>query len=407
MNSPTALAIALHARRIGVLAKLAGDRYLFTFDDAYVANRQRATLSLSFKSTTGDLLTTVRASKMQLPPFFANLLPEGSLRDYLARQAGVKPTREFTLLSLLGADLPGAVTAQSLDETWESTPMVQAPMSSYEQHPTLLKFSLAGVQLKFSALADSAGHLTIPAHGMGGSWIVKLPSPRFPALTENEFVMMELARRSGIEVPDIRLLPVSGIAGLPADINHLQGQALAVQRFDRSSDGGRLHMEDFAQVFGVYPANKYEQYSYANIAAVLSCETSDADVREFMRRLVFSVLIGNGDMHLKNWSLLYPDGRTPVLSPAYDLVATVPYLPNDQLALTFGKERALNHITRTQVRRLAEKARLAVSPLWEIVQETTARVVEAWRDHPPKELLPADIRDVIDRQINQVARNLG
>jgi serine/threonine-protein kinase HipA len=58
------------------------------------------------------------------------------------------------------------------------------------------------------------------------------------------------------------------------------------------------------------------------------------------------VLIGNGDMHLKNWSLLYPDGRTPVLSPACDLVATFPYIPNDSLALTFGGSRSLSEIDR-------------------------------------------------------------
>ena len=65
---------------------------------------------------------------------------------------------------------------------------------------------------------------------------------------------------------------------------------------------------------------------------------------EFVRRLVFSVLIGNGDMHLKNWSLLYPDGRTPLLSPAYDFVSTVPYIPGDSLALSFGGAKSLDGI---------------------------------------------------------------
>jgi serine/threonine-protein kinase HipA len=137
-------------------------------------------------------------------------------------------------------------------------------------------------------------------------------------------------------------------------------------------------MEDFAQVFGLYPRDKYHHRSYANIASVLWAETGEAGTFEFFRRLVFSVLIGNGDMHLKNWSLLYPDGRTPVLSPAYDLVATFPYIPNDNLALTFGGSRSLSAISRDQVRRFADTARLPVNPLWTIVRETVERTVVAW-----------------------------
>jgi hypothetical protein len=89
---------------------------------------------------------------------------------------------------------------------------------------------------------------------------------------------------------------------------------LAVERFDRGAHGERIHMEDFAQVFGLFPESKYDKRSYANIAAVLWAESGDAAAYEFVRRLVFSIMIGNADMHLKNWSILYPDKRTPVPS---------------------------------------------------------------------------------------------
>ena len=56
---------------------------------------------------------------------------------------------------------------------------------------------------------------------------------------------------------------------------------------------------------------------------------------EFLRRFVFNALIGNADMHLKNWSLIYPDRRAAMLAPAYDFVSTIAYLPDDRLALTF------------------------------------------------------------------------
>jgi serine/threonine-protein kinase HipA len=252
---------------------------------------------------------------------------------------------------------------------------------------------------------EASGGLTIPAHGVGGSWIVKLPSTQFPSVPENEYVMLELARAVGIVVPAIKLVPVHQIRGLPRDAAGIKGKALAVQRFDRAPGGRRIHMEDFAQVFGVFPDDKYEGRNYANVAAVLWAETGDESTFEFVRRLVFSVLIGNADMHLKNWSLLYPDGRKPILSPAYDFVATLPYVPGDQLALTFGGSRSLHEITLDQLRRFADKAGLPMKPVWDIVLETAENTAAAWKTFPMKELLGASIRKIIDKQIRSVVIN--
>jgi serine/threonine-protein kinase HipA len=259
------------------------------------------------------------------------------------------------------------------------------------------------VQLKFSAVMESSGGLTVPAGGMGGSWIVKLPSARFAALPENEFAMLELARRSGIVVPDNRLVEVSEIKGLPAEARAPGSKALAVQRFDRVPGGDPVHMEDFAQVFGQFPNDKYHFRSYANIASVLWAEAGEDAIVEFVRRLVFSLVIGNADMHLKNWSLLYPDRRKPVLSPGYDFVATLPYIPNDTLALSFGGSRSLSEITPGQMRRFADTARIPASPLWKIAVETTERAAAAWKGLEQADLLPKDLRASIDKQILAVA----
>lgn len=402
-----ALAVELHGQRVGVINRLAGDRQLFAFEESYVDDPARPTLSLSFKGQRGTLVTTPRSYVARVPPFFANLLPEGHLRTYLAAHAGVKPEREFFLLATLGADLPGGLIVTPLDRDHEAAPTPEAPSRTRAKEgtePPVLRFSLAGVQLKFSAILEAAGGLTIPAGGLGGSWIVKLPSAQFPAVPENEFAMLELARAIGIEVPANRLVPVAEIKGLPRDAARLGGNALAVERFDRGPAGQRIHMEDFAQIFGLFPEDKYDRRSYANIAAVLWAETTPEDTYEFLRRLVFSVLIGNGDMHLKNWSLLYPDDRTPVLSPAYDFVSTVPYITGDKLALGFGGSRSLDAVTKDQVRRFADAARLPVSPLWEVVQETVARTVAAWRRLDVRDLLPAELKPQIDRQIEAAAR---
>ena len=405
-----ALSVRLHGKHIGIITRLAGDRQLFAFQQHYIDDPQRSTLSLSFKGSTGGLVTNFRPVGRRVPVFFSNLLPEGPLRDYLAKRAQVNPDREFFLLAVLGADLPGALVVAPLEGDEQSSEPRDAlddetrDASHGGEGP--LRFSLAGVQLKFSAVMEASSGLTIPAGGLGGSWIVKLPSARFKAVPENEFVMLELARRIGISVPENKLIDMASIKGLPEQAHTVESMALAVKRFDRLPDGASVHMEDFAQVFGEFPSNKYKFHSYANLAAVLWAEIGEDAVREFVRRLVFTVVIGNADMHLKNWSLLYPDRRTPALSPGYDFVATLPYIPNDTLALSFGDSRSLSEITPEQMRRFADTARIPASPLWKIAVETAERIAESWKTLEQADVLPKDLRETIGKQILSVAASI-
>jgi len=384
-----ALAVRLRGRQIGVINRLAGDRQIFAFEQDYIDDPQRPTLSLSFKGRTGELVTALRPVPRRVPPFFSNLLPEGHLREYLAKLA----------------DVPGALVIEPLEGNVNDDDARRDEANRDDDRPreAVLRFSLAGVQLKFSAVMEASGGLTIPAGGMGGSWIVKLPSTRFAAVPENEFAMLELARRAGIAVPDNRLVAVADIEGLPDEARAPGGKALAAQRFDRVAGAAPVHMEDFAQVFGQYPSDKYKHHSYANIAAVLWAEAGEDAVAEFARRLVFSVVIGNADMHLKNWSLLYPDQRKPVLSPGYDFVSTLPYIPNDKLALSFGGSRSLAEVTQGQMRRFADTARIPASPLWQIAVETTQHTAEAWKKLEHADLLPKNVRASINKQILRVA----
>jgi len=406
-----ALSVRLYGKHIGIITRLAGDRQLFAFEQDYIDDPHRPTLSLSFKGSTGGLVTNVRPVGRRVPVFFSNLLPEGHLRDYLARRANVSPDREFFLLAVLGADLPGALVVEPLGGDKQSSEPQDAPDDDTHDHgrdgEEPLRFSLAGVQLKFSAVMETSGGLTIPAGGLGGSWIVKLPSARFKSVPENEFAMLELARRTGISVPDNKLIDVASIRGLPEQTHTVGGKAVAVKRFDRLPDGTPIHMEDFAQVFGEFPNNKYKFHSYANIAAVLWAEIGKDAVLEFVRRLVFSVVIGNADMHLKNWSLLYPDRRTPALSPGYDFVATTPYIPGDKLGLSFGDSRSLSEITPDQMRRFADTARIPASPLWKIAVETAERTAESWKTLEHAGLLPKGLKEAIGNQILSVAKTVA
>ncbi len=136
-------------------------------------------------------------------------------------------------------------------------------------------------------------------------------------------------------------------------------------------------MEDFAQVYGLYPEKKYNKVSYTNIANMILTLCGEKGLTEYIRRLVFNILVGNGDMHLKNWSFLYPDEKTPVLSPAYDLLSTAPYLPGDNLALTLVKTKQMDLCTVDVFKALARKANLPEH----IVLSTMKITVEATRDN--------------------------
>jgi len=404
------LSVHLHGRKIGVITRLAGDHQIFAFEQDYMDDPQRPTLSLSFKGRTGGLVTSLRPVPRRVPPFFSNLLPEGHLREYLAKLAEVNPEREFFLLGVLGADLPGALVVTPPEEEARQVGLYGQDEEHLHEgdhrRQGALRFSLAGVQLKFSAVMAASGGLTIPAGGLGGSWIVKLPPARYTAVPENEFAMLELARRAGISVPENKLVDVASIKGLPDQAHTVESKALAVKRFDRLPDGKPVHMEDFAQIFGEFPNNKYKFHNYANIASVLWAEIGEDAVIEFVRRLVFSVVIGNAEMHLKNWSLLYPDRRTPALSPGYDFVATLPYIPGDTLALSFGDSRSLSEITPDQMRRFADTARIPASPLWKIAVETAERTAESWKALEQADALPKDLKDSIGRQILGVAASV-
>lgn len=405
MPDVSVLNVLLYGKQIGTLTLLQGERTLFAFEEFYIADTNRPTLSLSFKDSLGDLITDLAPTRRRVPTFFANMLPEGEMRDYLAKRAGVNPEREFFLLWILGKDLPGAVTIQPADgEEWppESNDNGSKSSERAKNHPTnALRFSLAGVQLKFSAVKNATGGLTIPAEGVGGSWIVKLPSTKFDDVPENEYSMMTIAALIGMDVPEMQLVDPKSVAQLPEGIGHLKGKALAVKRFDRSTDGP-VHIEDFAQVFQIYPDDKYGKVSYRNIVEVIATEAGNPGTVEFIKRLVFNTLIGNADMHAKNWSLIYPDRVHAELAPAYDFVSTIPYIPDDNSALSFGRTKRMNEFSKDELSYLAGKARLPERLVLDTATETVALFHEIWGSEKKNLPLSKSLIGSIDDHVKKI-----
>ena len=235
MTNVSVLNVLLHGRPVGTLTNIGGDRTIFAFNEDHVASADRPTLGLGFRDEFGRLITEFPSYRKRVMPFFSNLLPEGRLRKYLAGRAGVNPERAFHLLWVLGKDLPGAITIESADAgppTCEEDDPAE-DRNADANRENILRFSLAGVQLKFSAAMDAAGGLTIPAAGVGGDWIVKLPSSGYDGVPENEFSMMTLARLVGIDVPPIKLIDIGAVGNLPDGIERLGRHAFSSIKSNR------------------------------------------------------------------------------------------------------------------------------------------------------------------------------
>lgn len=392
------LDVFLNALKVGTIVRTPGDFNAFSFDEAYRATGGFPVLSLSFRAATGGLRKDPRPVSGAVPTFFANLLPEDKLREAMEKHhaGAVRAGNDFDLLAALGADLPGAVRVLPSDGATEA-------LQDRTRETPKARFSLAGVQMKLSVMKNSGkgGGLTLPLDDSQGRYIAKFPSTAFPGVSENEFANLALAAAIGMDVPECELVEKSDFEGIPADFDALsEEKVLLIRRFDRGPQGERIHIEDFAQVFGVYPSRKYEGAAYHDIAAVLNTAVSTAAALEFVRRLALAVMTGNGDMHLKNWSLIYRgDGGSPTLAPIYDVLSTVPYIPADSMALSLGGERSFKALSASRWKSLANRARLPEPAVLQAVEETVSRVNERWWDLPERAIVPEAVIERIDAHV--------
>ena len=340
------------------------------------------------------------ARNQRLHPTLSNLLPEGSLREFIAQGLKVHVDNEFHILSHLGEDLPGAIVATPLEPD-EVPDGVLAVLSGdayrnikvvkFEKISRGNKFSLAGVQMKFS-MKEKDGRYNLSKAGALGDWIIKTPSTKHKDVPVNEYTAMTLASLAGVDIPEIKLVDLGKLDNLPQINLPDENQAFAIKRFDRNEDA-RIHMEDFAQVLVKYPHEKYNSANYEQIGRILYEFSGDAltDVQQFARRLLVNILLANGDAHLKNWSLLYKDQITPRLSPAYDIVTTAVYIDEERnFALNLGKTKGWYEVSYTNFQSWSEKAGIpwrAIKPHFDDVMDKAKTLwMPAIKDLPMNEM---------------------
>jgi serine/threonine-protein kinase HipA len=190
------------------------------------------------------------------------------------------------------------------------------------------RLSISGVQPKLSMARQGSRLLPVVE---GGQFILKPQTEQFPALPQNENLCMCLAALLEINIPPHGLFSLQD--GAPAYV---------VRRFDRTPAGGKLRCEDFAQILGA--TDKYTG-SLEQVGRKLREVSSvpGLDVQLFFERVLLNFLVGNGDAHLKNFSMLETDDGELRLSPAYDIVCSKVILPRElDCALTLnGKQNKI------------------------------------------------------------------
>lgn len=104
-------------------------------------------------------------------------------------------------------------------------------------------------------------------------------------------------------------------------------------------------------------------------------------------------------MHLKNWSLIYPDQRNAKLSPAYDFVSTIPYIRDDQSALNFSRTRRFDEFTKDELLHLASKAALPRGVVLDTARETVGLFMDRWSSEKTHLPLSRNVVEVIDNHL--------
>lgn len=259
--------------------------------------------------------------------YFDNLLPEEGQRHLIASAARIAEADAFGLLAHFGAESAGSITLLTpglepeggglnvLPEAELSMRIQEMPQIPLAER-SAKRMSLAGAQHKVAIVYDGA-QLLEPTGNTPSTHILKPdhPGETWVHSVVNEWFVMRLARRVGLNVPAVHRC-------------YVPQPVYLVERFDRrrSEDGWeRLHCIDACQLLGLDRVYKYSEGSMARLSEISSlCRPSAMARLSLFQWLVFNVLVGNEDAHLKNLSCMMTS-KGVVLAPFYDLLCTAVY----------------------------------------------------------------------------------
>jgi len=350
----------------------------FSYEQEYAANARNEPLSYSLP------LRHEPYGHEEIEPFLTGLLPEDIIRTRLGRILQIPRENTFAFLKAIGGDCAGAISFFSDGKTpltdarrfrRLSDAEAGAILDNLEKRPLDVgeegfRISGAGAQDKLIACWGK-GAVSLPLDGTPSTHIIKTAMRDYPDSVENECFSMTLARACGLDSAKCGIAVIGG------------KRRYVCERYDRIVADGtirRLHQEDFCQLLHVDPKRKYESLGGPGIADCLrlmrEMSLTAADTQEFLRRIVFTFLIGNGDAHGKNLSVLY-HGRKAALSPMYDVMSTTVYPEvSKRMAMKIDGEYAFKWVTRGKFLRQAEKLGLAPRMMEKEIDRLTRRIVK-------------------------------
>lgn len=248
------------------------------------------------------------------------------------------------------------------------------------------KLSISGVQPKLSVKLEKKSNSLIPV-AEGGEFILKPQNFAFLNIPENEQCCMDIAEKFGIDVPPHCLLPLKDGA-----------LAYIVKRFDRK-EGIKIHQEDFAQILGL---DKYGGSAERIGRKLREISTAPGlDTQLFFERIVLNFVIGNGDAHLKNYSIAYVDKDTIRLTPAYDIVCSKLVIPKEEdSALVINGKK--NGLKREDFDKLADYLNIPIKIRYEKLNKSLALMEEIIRNSEIKREAQEEFVHIIKERFSRI-----
>ena len=404
--------------------------------DVYICNRLAGALlrdadgSLSFRYRT-DYLASEAAipisctlplgeepfGERDIAAFFSNLLPDEGVRRRIADILRLSPEDTFGLLREIGGDCAGAVAFYEPPRQPHDPASPEFRKLTDGEAAELLRnlarrplgigeefrgISGAGAQDKLIACLKD-GKVLLPLHGTPSTHIIKPNIERFPESVFNEWFCMRLSKACGFDTADCNIVTFDG------------EPFYVTVRYDREERDGivfRLHQEDFCQLLKCRPEIKYQDQGGPSIAdcarLLMTLRLPLSDVISFIERCVFNFIVGNGDAHGKNFSVLYRNG-TPRLAPVYDVICTTVYPAiSKKMAMKFDGKFEFRWITPGKIMRTFVRAGIGQQVVADVIARQCASVKaqlpilveEANSQHPSP--IYHDIIQGIHRRIRQL-----
>lgn len=401
------LAVWLYGARVATIDRHRGRLRLVYAEDA-LSRYALGTPLLSLSLPVSERRYTHGIAR----PFIDGLLPEGESRKSIARDVGVRADDTYGLIRELGRDCAGAVVIQPADDPAPPAPTtvtaealtpdgVATLVSNLRSAPLgaggRVRISLAGVQEKLLLTRMPDGKWGRPVDGTPSTHILKPEIAAYPKTVENEAFCMRIAQNLGLAVAAVETTEMA------------KRRMIVVERFDRTIGGDgtveRIHQEDLCQATGVPPDTKYEEDggpSLRRIADILQSVAAADSLERFLQALTLNVLIGNGDAHAKNFSLLHHPSGALTLTPLYDLMCTLHYGDN-RLAMYVDTVQRTDRVTAERIVNEAMNWGMsrerAVSTVDDILERAPA-AMSAAREETPH--LPLELYATVQDQLSQL-----